>query len=430
MNVDNGEIYGLGSSPDLRPVGLRQAARLPPAGLRRSSPTDGHRRADLRPRDPGLLSDRLDLQADHRAGGARLGRDRPERDHQRHRRRSTLGDGQVLQNAGDAVNGAIDLRQALQVSSDVFFYTLGARMNDAEGDGGPIQEWARELGIGEPTGLDIGGEGAGLLPTPEWRNDAYERTRRPTRPAARRSASTRARSPTARGRSATTSTSRSARATCRPTRCRWRSPTRRSPTAATSCARTSGCGSRTRRAARSRRSTRRPRATSTSTRPAQRTILDGLHAAAMEPGGTSYPVFGGYPVEIAGKTGTAERAGPGRPVLVHRAGAVPTTPKYVVAVTIERGGFGADAAAPAARQILDELLQRRPGEHRAGRRRTAAVRVRRSEANRAPPSRRLSDGGLPPSAPAGRSSAPRATSVRARRLRPPRPAAAGRRRSR
>jgi penicillin-binding protein 2 len=31
-------------------------------------------------------------------------------------------------------------------------------------------------------------------------------------------------------------------------------------------------------------------------------------------------------------------------------------PKYVVAVTIERGGFGADTAAPAARQILDELL--------------------------------------------------------------------------
>ena len=42
-------------------------------------------------------------------------------------------------------------------------------------------------------------------------------------------------SPTcARGRRATTSTSPSARATCRPRRCRWRSPTRRSPTAAAS----------------------------------------------------------------------------------------------------------------------------------------------------------------------------------------------------
>ena len=30
----------------------------------------------------------------------------------------------------------------------------------------------------------------------------------------------------------------------------------------------------------------------------------------MEPGGTSYPIFGGYPVEIAGKTGTAETSRP------------------------------------------------------------------------------------------------------------------------
>jgi penicillin-binding protein 2 len=31
-------------------------------------------------------------------------------------------------------------------------------------------------------------------------------------------------------------------------------------------------------------------------------------------------------------------------------------PKYVVAVTIERGGFGADSAAPVAQQILNQLL--------------------------------------------------------------------------
>ena len=31
-------------------------------------------------------------------------------------------------------------------------------------------------------------------------------------------------------------------------------------------------------------------------------------------------------------------------------------PKYVVAVTFEAGGFGAETAAPAARQILAELF--------------------------------------------------------------------------
>ena len=52
-------------------------------------------------------------------------------------------------------------------------------------------------------------------------------------------------------------------------------------------------------------------------------ILDGLRGAASAPGGTSTPVFATFPVDIAGKTGTAEKgARPRRPVLVRRAGAV------------------------------------------------------------------------------------------------------------
>jgi cell division protein FtsI/penicillin-binding protein 2 len=34
----------------------------------------------------------------------------------------------------------------------------------------------------------------------------------------------------------------------------------------------------------------------------------------------------------------------------------------VVATTIEQGGFGADAAAPAARQILEQYFEVRPGQ--------------------------------------------------------------------
>ena len=36
-------------------------------------------------------------------------------------------------------------------------------------------------------------------------------------------------------------------------------------------------------------------------------ILEGIHMAAQSPGGTSYPVFGNFPIPMAGKTGTAER---------------------------------------------------------------------------------------------------------------------------
>ena len=48
------------------------------------------------------------------------------------------------------------------------------------------------------------------------------------------------------------------------------------------------------------------------------TIMTGLTRAATEPGGTSYPVFGNFPFPVAGKTGTAQRAEPAGPVLVHR----------------------------------------------------------------------------------------------------------------
>ena len=36
-------------------------------------------------------------------------------------------------------------------------------------------------------------------------------------------------------------------------------------------------------------------------------ILEGLHDAAQSGGGTSFDVFGGFPIEVAGKTGTAQR---------------------------------------------------------------------------------------------------------------------------
>jgi penicillin-binding protein 2 len=84
-------------------------------------------------------------------------------------------------------------------------------------------------------------------------------------------------------------------------------------------------------------------------------ILEGLHGAANEPGGTSTPVFAGFPVPIAGKTGTAEHGA--RPDQSWYVALAPyPNPKYVVAVTDEAGGFGADTAAPMTRRILAELL--------------------------------------------------------------------------
>ena len=70
-------------------------------------------------------------------------------------------------------------------------------------------------------------------------------------------------------------------------------------------------------------------------------------------------------VTVAGKTGTAERGiNPDQSWYVayvpHR------TRPIVVAVTIERGGFGAETAAPAARLILANWFDLDETEFRAG----------------------------------------------------------------
>jgi len=75
-------------------------------------------------------------------------------------------DHQKFQNAGGAANGPVDLRTALEVSSDVYFYEIGAEANRLKGQ--VIQTWARKLGLGHPTGVDLG-EADGNIPDSAWR---------------------------------------------------------------------------------------------------------------------------------------------------------------------------------------------------------------------------------------------------------------------
>ena len=82
--------------------------------------------------------------------------------------------------------------------------------------------------------------------------------------------------------------------------------------------------------------------------------MDGLYGAANAPGGTSVDVFKGFPIKVCGKTGTAQRIGkPDQSWYVVLAPC--PNPKYVVAVTDENGGWGAQTAAPDARRILAAL---------------------------------------------------------------------------
>jgi penicillin-binding protein 2 len=67
-------------------------------------------------------------------------------------------------------------------------------------------------------------------------------------------------------------------------------------------------------------------------------------------------VFNGFAIPVAGKTGTAQKGAARADQSWYVALAPYPSIKYVVAVTDEAGGFGADTAAPMARRILAALL--------------------------------------------------------------------------
>ncbi len=243
---------------------------------------------------------------------------------------------QVFTNAGSEPHGPVDLRRAMEVSSDVYFYLLGADMNGTN----KLQQWSREFGIGQPTGIDLPGEGSGLLPTPAWRNDLFAKgeTDRPW----------------AVGDNVQLAIGQG--------------DLQADPLQMAVAYAALGNGG----------NIVEPHTALQTEDPAgrvidefepeinrtidldpnaRRVILEGLNDAAQQPEGTSYGVFGGFPIPVAGKTGTAERPPNGDQSWYVVLAPYPD-PEIVTAVTVEQGGFGADTAAPIALDVLSAYFGR------------------------------------------------------------------------
>jgi penicillin-binding protein 2 len=252
---------------------------------------------------------------------------------------------QPFRNAGNAIFGPIALREALKVSSDVFFYTLGGRLQeDIEDDGNEfIQDWAKSLGMGDVTGIDVPGEAPGRVPTPEWRNELFENgdTDRPWSVGDNINLSV------------------------------GQGDLLAAPLqlAVTYAALGNGgkivtphVGLRTEDSDGKvvQEITPAPAGEVEIEEAWREPIMDGLVSAAMDPGGTSYPIFGSFPVDIAGKTGTAETIVDGAEYDQgwYAALAPADDPQVAVVYTIEKGGFGVDSAAPAAKAILEEYARK------------------------------------------------------------------------
>lgn len=69
-------------------------------------------------------------------------------------------------------HGWVAMREAIAVSSNVYFYTVGGGFKEQEGLGVErIKKYLTLFGWNNPTGIDLPGEATGFLPDPEWKKE-------------------------------------------------------------------------------------------------------------------------------------------------------------------------------------------------------------------------------------------------------------------
>jgi penicillin-binding protein 2 len=241
-------------------------------------------------------------------------------------------DGQKFEDSEGVGFGPVSLVSALKFSSDVYFYTLGDEMWNT----GELQHWARELGIGRNSGIDLPGAVAGLLPTKRWRDREAAEGRADGRPW---STGDNVQLATGQGDLQTNPLQMAIAYAALGNGGTIVTPHvgKEIDDSAGRVLREFDPGPRRH----------------VNIDPAYRSaILEGLHEAAQTNGGTSCSSFCGFKVPVAGKTGTAERQGHLNQSWYIVLAPYPN-PRIVTAVTMEEGGFGAESAAPAAKEILE-----------------------------------------------------------------------------
>lgn len=250
-------------------------------------------------------------------------------------------------NAGGHAYGNINISRALTISSDAFFYNVGAQFwLQADRFGGPeaMQQYLRPFGLGAETKIALPGEQPGRVPTPAWKLDWGTRTGQD----AKWRTGDNVNMAVGQGDDLVTPLQL---ATGYATFAN--GGTRYVPQVALR-AQTYATNHVTRRF--------QPKVAQKVNLPPQvrQPLLDGL--AGVPRSGTAAGAFAGFPLDqfpVAGKTGTAQVQGTADTAVFSAFGPLPA-PRYEVAVFLQESGFGATAAAPVARALFEGLAGIRP----------------------------------------------------------------------
>src|SRR6185312_13647873 len=246
------------------------------------------------------------------------------------------------------VDKGMDLPTAIAQSCDTYFYRVGDKFYGLPSDRGqPMQKWARRFGFGKISGSDLGPQSPGTVPTIGWKQRMWTRANDPN----------------------------------------WKVDRIWNPGDSLNLAIGQGfllvtplqmarfyaaianggklVTPHILRDVENPNGTIVPTAAPPAPRPVPgldpaylRVVQQGLFEGAQDSFGTSYGVFGNFPVQIAGKTGTAQKT-------VHVPGysgekdqswwcgyGPASDAKLVVCAVIENGGEGGSAAAPAAERVF------------------------------------------------------------------------------
>ena len=261
--------------------------------------------------------------------------------------------------------GGVDMRRSIQVSSNIYYYSLANEMGVDL-----IHDFMKPLDFGQLTGIDLGGEVRGVLPSTEWKRNTS------TRPEQRRWYA---------GETISLGIGQG-----------YNSFTMLQLAQATATVANGGMKRRPHLALATRDAVsgqvtpiEQPPVQNLGYKPANIAVIrDGLVSVVTS--GTARGVFAGAPYQAAGKTGTAQAVTQAqntkynaRALEEHQrdhslfmAYAPANEPRIALAVIVENAGWGAGAAAPIARRVFDYwLADQYPSEEDL-----AAVRIGRAGA--------------------------------------------------
>ncbi|MEQ1785582.1 MAG: penicillin-binding protein 2 [Acidimicrobiales bacterium] len=257
------------------------------------------------------------------------------------------GDSCAFSNDREKQYGVVDLRRSLTVSSDFYYYGLGARFwieQDRLGGGEKYADLLKRWGFDSDSGIDLSSEQSGRIPSPSWLDDYCESVG------------------------------------CVDGAETWRTGNNvnmaigqgdvlLTPLQIASGYATIGNGGTVWQphvvkevrdgVTKELKRTIEPKQIGTiEMRPEWRAaLLDGLTGVTTQAGGTAVGAFSGFPTNefpIAAKTGTAQVSGKA-PTAVFGAFGPATDAQYAISVLLEEAGYGGSVAAPVARRLFDVL---------------------------------------------------------------------------